>query len=180
MESRGVAEHDYGTDCKDCERYRTLGDICVVEHGKKFLWEYCKDFEPVVVLPEYKELMRSVRSEMALERKKAKEKRERERKRKAKERQLALEAKKKARRSRLRKKRLLEKKRKQRLEQRLHEGKVTKRNQSTNPNQTEVGPQDQLDSQEKNNSVSAVKAAPNSFRKNKPRAKPRSEDDVVS
>ena len=119
MQSKGIAEHDYGTNCRDCERYKILGDVCVVEHGKKFLWEYCKDFESIVVLPDYKELMRTVRSDMALERRKVKEKKERERKKKLKERQLALEAKKKARRARLRKKRLREKEKQARLNRKL-------------------------------------------------------------
>ena len=50
----------------------------MIEHGKKFLWEFCKDFQPQVQLPEYDELMRSVRKDMALERKKQREKKERE------------------------------------------------------------------------------------------------------
>lgn len=123
MQTKDLVEHDYGTNCRDCERYKILGDVCVVEHGKKFLWEYCKDFEPIVVLPDYKELMRSVRSDMALERKRAKEKKERERKKKLKEKQLALEAKKKARRARLRKRRLREKERQARLNRRLEKAK---------------------------------------------------------
>ncbi|MDG6996630.1 MAG: hypothetical protein JRN52_11980 [Nitrososphaerota archaeon] len=136
MQSKGVAEHDYGTNCKHCERYKTLGDVCVVEHGKKFLWEFCKDFEPLVVLPDYKELMRTVRSDMALERKRAKEKKERDRKKKLKERQLALEAKKKARRARLRKKRLREKEKQLRLERKLQKNKHNEKQSLKEPSET--------------------------------------------
>lgn len=67
-----------GTNCVDCERYRKLGEVCVLEHGKKFLWEYCKDFEAEVKLPDYDELMRSVRQDMAMERRKLKEKKKKE------------------------------------------------------------------------------------------------------
>ncbi len=69
-QTEDIVKSDYGTNCVDCERYQKLGEICVLEHGKHFLWEYCRDFEPKVVLPEYNELMRTVRKEMALERKK--------------------------------------------------------------------------------------------------------------
>ena len=101
----GIIAQDYGTNCKDCERYRKLGDVCVIEHGKKFLWEYCRDFEQQVVLPDYKDLMRSVREDQALERKKEKEKRERDRKKKLKERAEREEERKKKHRARLRKRR---------------------------------------------------------------------------
>lgn len=107
----GIVAQDYGTNCKDCERYRKLGDVCVVEHGKKFLWEYCRDFEPQVVLPDYRELMRSVRVDQALERKKEKEKKERERKKKLKERAEKEEERKKKHKARLRKRRETLKKR---------------------------------------------------------------------
>ena len=81
-----VTAHDYGTNCKDCERYQKLGDVCAVEHGKKFLWDFCKDFDPIVKLPDYKDLMRTVKKEQAQERQKVREKKERERKKKLKER----------------------------------------------------------------------------------------------
>jgi len=85
MKSNKITAQDYGTNCKDCERYQKLGDICMIEHGKKFQWEYCRDFNPIVVLPDYRDLMRSVREDHALERKKDKEKREKEKRRKLKE-----------------------------------------------------------------------------------------------
>ena len=85
QEESGVAR-DYGTNCLECERYKKLGDVCVVEHGKKFHWEFCRDFVPLVVLPDYNELMRTVKQDQALERQKVKEKKERERKKKLKER----------------------------------------------------------------------------------------------
>ncbi len=86
MKSNKITSQDYGTNCKDCERYQKLGDICMIEHGKKFQWEYCRDFNPKVVLPDYRELMRSVREDHALERKKDKEKKEKEKRKKLKER----------------------------------------------------------------------------------------------
>jgi len=100
-----VVVQDYGTNCKDCQRYQKLGDICMLEHGKKFQWEYCADFEPLVVLPDYKELMRSVRADHALERKKLKEKKEKEKRKKQKEREEKKELKRKKRRAMLRKRR---------------------------------------------------------------------------
>jgi ATPase subunit of ABC transporter with duplicated ATPase domains len=116
-ESSGV--HDYGTNCLDCERYKQLGDVCVVEHEKKFLWEYCRDFQPLVVLPDYKELMRTVKQDQALERQKAREKRERDRKKRLKERLEKREQKRKERRARLKrisgKKKRLELKRLEKL-----------------------------------------------------------------
>ena len=105
-----VVVQDYGTNCKDCERYQKLGDICMIEHGKKYQWEYCRDFTASVVLPDYKELMRSVREDRALERKKEKEKKEKEKRRKLKERQEKEELRKKKRRSMLRRRREREKK----------------------------------------------------------------------
>lgn len=75
----GIVEENTGTNCNDCERYKNLGDVCVIEHGKKFLWEYCKDFEPEVVLPDYKELMSTVRKDLAAERKKLVNRKKRER-----------------------------------------------------------------------------------------------------
>jgi hypothetical protein len=84
MESE-ITEENSGTNCLQCERYKKLGDICVIEHGKKFLWEYCKDFEAEVVLPDYKELMSSVRKDLAAERQKARDKKKREKSRRKKE-----------------------------------------------------------------------------------------------
>jgi hypothetical protein len=69
---------DSGTNCVNCERYKSLGEVCVIEHGKKFLWEFCRDFQPEVVLPNYEDLMRTVRKEISTERKKMREKRKRE------------------------------------------------------------------------------------------------------
>jgi len=105
QKGNGVIAQDYGTDCRNCERYQKLGDVCVVEHGKKFLWEYCRDFVPQVVLPDYKDLMRSVRLDQALERKKLKDRKDRERRKKLKERREREELKRKNRRARLRKRR---------------------------------------------------------------------------
>jgi hypothetical protein len=100
-----IEVHDYGTNCSDCERYRKMGDICMLEHGKKFQWEYCRDFVPLVVLPDYKELMQSVRADRAEERRKEKERKEKEKKKKLKERKEREELRKKKRRSMLRKRR---------------------------------------------------------------------------
>jgi hypothetical protein len=109
QKSGGVVEVDYGTNCKSCERYEKLGDVCAVEHGKKFLWEFCRDFVQQVELPDYKELMKTVRQDMALERQKEREKKERERKRRLKEKLALEEERKKKRRARLRRKREREK-----------------------------------------------------------------------
>jgi hypothetical protein len=108
--SSKIVVQDYGTNCKDCQRYPKLGDICLIEHGKKFQWEFCRDFDPVVVLPDYNELMRSVRADHALERKKAKEKKEKEKRRKLREREEKKELKRKKRRAMLRRRRELLKK----------------------------------------------------------------------
>ncbi|MDA4129358.1 MAG: hypothetical protein OK457_01175 [Thaumarchaeota archaeon] len=105
QKENSVVVQNYGTDCRNCERYAKLGDVCVVEHGKKFLWEYCRDFDPKVVLPDYNDLMKSVRKDQALERKKLKEKKEREKRKKQKERMEREELKRKNRRARLRKRR---------------------------------------------------------------------------
>ncbi len=91
MESE-ITEESSSTNCLQCERYKKLGDVCVIEHGKKFLWEYCKDFEAEVVLPDYKELMSSVRKDLAAERQKAREKRRREKARRKKELGIAKES----------------------------------------------------------------------------------------
>src|SRR5579864_6676001 len=105
QKENGVVVQDYGTDCLNCDRYKKLGDVCLIEHGKKFTWEYCRDFDPQVVLPDYKDLMKSVRLDQALERKKLKEKKEKEKRKKLKEREEREELKRKKRRARLRKKR---------------------------------------------------------------------------
>jgi len=105
QKSAKVVVQDYGTSCADCERYRKLGDICMIEHGKKFQWEYCRDFVPQVVLPDYKDLMRSVREDHALERKKEKERKEKEKRKKLKEKAEKEELRKKKRRATLRKRR---------------------------------------------------------------------------
>jgi ATPase subunit of ABC transporter with duplicated ATPase domains len=110
MQKVTSVETDYGTDCRNCERYQKLGDVCVVEHGKRFLWEFCKDFVSQVELPDYKELMKTVKKDMALEREKKREKKERERKKKLKERMARKEEKRKKRRARLRRLREKEKK----------------------------------------------------------------------
>lgn len=123
-----VTAHDYGTNCRDCERYQKLGDVCVIEHGKKFLWEFCRDFEPIVKLPDYKDLMRTVKKEQAQERQKTREKKERERKRKLKERMAKKEQKKKQRRARLRRIR----EQKKRLEEKRL-ARLTKKKKLTNP-----------------------------------------------
>jgi hypothetical protein len=111
-------ELDYGTDCRNCELYQKLGDVCVIEHGKRFLWEYCKDFVSQVVLPDYKELMKTVKKDQALEREKKREKKERERKKKLKERLAKKEEKRKKRRARLRRLREKEKKKVMLLQER--------------------------------------------------------------
>lgn len=66
------------TNCVDCDRYKQLGEVCVIEHGKKFLWEYCKDFQAEVKLPDYNDLMKAVKHDMAFERRKIKEKKKKE------------------------------------------------------------------------------------------------------
>lgn len=130
QEESGVAR-DYGTNCVDCERYKKLGDVCVIEHGKKFLWEFCRDFVPKVVLPDYNDLMRTVKQDQALERQKVKERKERERKKKLKERMEKKELKRKERRARLRrireKKKRLELKRQERLAKKKQKAKRTGR-----------------------------------------------------
>lgn len=111
-------EKDYGTNCLNCERYKRVGEVCVLEHGKRFLWEYCRDFEAKVELPDYNDLMRTVRQEHALQCKKDREKKERERKLKKKEREARKEQKRRERISRARRKYLanLAKKRKAAVE----------------------------------------------------------------
>jgi hypothetical protein len=100
-----IVVQDYGTNCKDCQRYHKLGDICMIEHGKKFQWEFCRDFEAIVELPDYMELMRSVRADHALERKKLKEKKDKEKRRKQREIEEKKELKRKKHRAMLRKRR---------------------------------------------------------------------------
>ena len=126
MQEESRVAGDYGTNCVDCERYKKLGDVCVIEHGKKFLWEFCRDFVPKVVLPDYNDLMRTVKQDQALERQKIKERKERERKKKLKERLEKKEIKRKERRARLRRIR----ERKKRLELKLQERLARKKHQS--------------------------------------------------
>src|SRR5487761_485903 len=96
---------DWGTNCVDCARYKTLGEVCVIEHGKKFLWEFCRDFQAEVKLPEYDELMRTVKKEMSIEREKVRQKKKRERTLRRKELEEKRKAKKKAKRAAQREKR---------------------------------------------------------------------------
>lgn len=77
MESQ-LSEQNSGTNCIDCERYKKLGEVCVIEHGKKFLWEFCKDFQAEVKLPDYNDLMKTVKHDMAIERRKIIEKKKRQ------------------------------------------------------------------------------------------------------
>ena len=122
-------ERDYGTNCRDCERFKRVGEVCVIEHGKRFLWEYCRDFEARVELPDYNELMKTVRQEHAALRQKEREKKEREKKLKLKERQTKKEQKRRERiaRSRrkyyakLKKKKAASEKRKKKREERKKE-----------------------------------------------------------
>jgi len=143
QKSNRVIQQDYGTNCKDCELYKKLGDVCVVEHDKKFLWEYCRDFVPQVVLPDYRELMRSVKHDQALERQKLHEKKEREKKKKKKERLERIELNKKERRARLRRKREKEKK------------KLTKSHISTKVVETKTEKQLKADVETRENTVSS-------------------------
>lgn len=71
-------EENSGTNCKSCGRYGKLGEVCVVEHGKKFLWEFCKDFEAEIKLPDYNELMQTIKLDMAAERKKIRDRKQKE------------------------------------------------------------------------------------------------------
>jgi len=125
LKGNKVIAQDYGTNCKDCDRYQKLGDICMIEHGKKFQWEYCRDFESKVVLPDYKELMRSVRADHALQRKKEKEKKDKEKRRKLKEKAEREELRKKKRSSMLRKRRERLKKKLLRDKLKLERAKAT-------------------------------------------------------
>jgi hypothetical protein len=109
-------EQNSGTNCTDCERYKKLGEVCVIEHGKKFLWEYCKDFEPEVKLPEYDELMKTVKEDMALERSKIREKRKREIAIRRKEREKKRKEKLRLRRSRIAKKIWKERRKREKLD----------------------------------------------------------------
>lgn len=93
-----------GTNCIDCERYKNLGEVCVLEHGKKFLWEYCKDFQQEVKLPDYNELMKSIQKDMAIERKKIRDKRKKEVVKRRKEREEKKREKLKLKRSKIAKK----------------------------------------------------------------------------
>ena len=97
-------ERDYGTNCRDCERFQRVGEVCVIEHGKRFLWEYCRDFEAKVELPDYNELMKTVRQEHAIQLHKEREKKEREKKQRLKEREAKKELARRARIARARRK----------------------------------------------------------------------------
>jgi ATPase subunit of ABC transporter with duplicated ATPase domains len=127
MQKDNTGPHDYGTNCLDCERYKRLGDVCVIEHEKKFLWDYCRDFVPQVVLPDYKELMQTVKNDQALAKQKAKEKKEREKRRRLKERLARKEEQRKKRRARLRKMR----ERKKQREAKHQEKKAKKKSESS-------------------------------------------------
>jgi hypothetical protein len=105
---------DYGTNCRDCERYKRVGEVCVLEHGKRHLSDYCRDFEQIVHLPDYNELMKSVKQDMAAQRQKEREKKERERKQKQKERDAKKEERRRKRISRARKRYLAIQKKKER------------------------------------------------------------------
>jgi hypothetical protein len=48
--TEGVDFPESSTDCRRCELYFRLGDVCPVEHSKKFYWEYCKDFKEKIDL----------------------------------------------------------------------------------------------------------------------------------
>jgi hypothetical protein len=37
------------TDCRKCSTYARLGEICPIEHGKTYYWEFCRDFKPVTL-----------------------------------------------------------------------------------------------------------------------------------
>ena len=143
MEKESGAAHDYGTNCVDCERYKQLGDVCVIEHEKKFLWDYCRDFVPQVVLPDYNELMRTVKQDQALARQKANEKKEREKKKRLKERMEKKEEKRKKRRARLRrireKKKLLELRKQEKVSKKKH----TKSNKQSSVEVVESKPKKQ-------------------------------------
>jgi hypothetical protein len=126
------SEKNSGTNCVDCERYKKLGDLCVLEHGKKFLWEYCKDFESAVQLPDYTELMKSVKQDMALERKKIREKKKKEIAQKRRARDLAKKEKLRLKRSTIAKKawetrkKILEKNQIRKKERKAHVKRSTK------------------------------------------------------
>ena len=95
-------ERDFGTNCMDCERYKKIGEVCVLEHGKNHLWEYCRDFVQQVKLPEYDELMLSLKRDMAIQRQKERERKERDRRQKQREREARKEEKRRERISRAR------------------------------------------------------------------------------
>ncbi|MHB8566108.1 MAG: hypothetical protein ACYC7D_10765 [Nitrososphaerales archaeon] len=108
-----VGARDYGTNCLDCERYKRVGEVCVLEHGKRHLSDYCRDFEPKVELPDYNELMQSVKQDMALQRVKERGKKEKEKKIRLKERAVRKEEKRRMRISRARKRYLAKEKKKE-------------------------------------------------------------------
>lgn len=100
----GINEQNSKTNCLDCERYKRLGEVCVLEHGKKFLWQFCKDFQTDVKLPDYEELMKTVRQDLALQRKKIREKKKKEVAQRKKEREVRKKEKLREKRSRIAKK----------------------------------------------------------------------------
>lgn len=115
---------DYGTNCVDCERYKRVGEVCVLEHGKRRLSDYCRDFEQIVQLPDYKELMKSVKQDMAAQRQKEKEKKERERKQKQKELAAKKEERRRMRISRARKRYLALQKKKEKVRAKRKEARL--------------------------------------------------------
>lgn len=115
---------DYGTNCLDCERYKRVGEVCVLEHGKRHLSDYCRDFEQIVHLPDYNELMKSVKQDMAAQRQKEKERKERERKQKQKERAAKKEERRRLRISRARKRYLALQKKKENERPKRREGRL--------------------------------------------------------
>ena len=129
-------ERDYGTNCRDCERFQRVGEVCVIEHGKRFLWEYCRDFEAKVELPDYNELMKTVKQEHALQRHKEREKKEREKKQRLKEREARKEQQRRARIARARRKYFAKlKKKKAAAEKRKKAREEKKRQQLESPRQ---------------------------------------------
>jgi ATPase subunit of ABC transporter with duplicated ATPase domains len=147
MQKESDVVHDYGTNCVDCERYKRLGDVCVIEHEKKFLWEYCRDFIPKVELPDYKELMQTVKDEQALTKQKAREKKEREKKKRMKERLAKKEEKRKKRRARLR--RIREKKKRLELKQQERLAKKKQPPTRTRQSASDKGPESSKSKEER-------------------------------
>lgn len=135
----GAGEQNSKTNCVDCERYSKLGEVCVLEHGKRFLWEFCKDFQSKVDLPEYDELMKTVKHDLAQERKKVREKKKKEIAQRRKEREKIKQERLKERRSRIAKK-VWEKRRKEqaRKQERQTKKSLTKEGQDTKEEEEET------------------------------------------